>query len=190
MKLNLRRGYRALSLPLLFILVLFGLVASPARAQDSEPPPATPPALDTMLSGTLDLLWADSWQNGALIAQEPSLLLIDGQGAERHITLAPDAAAAWGGANTLVGRDVTLRASAATAPASMQTGTGPLYDIVAVGAATASAPATGVDAERWLVLLCRPPEYTSPLPDTQAHYGDLLSSVAPGMGDFWREPLL
>lgn len=161
----------------LFVFLLFSVCAH-VSAQEAAP--------DTF-TDTLTQLWTDSFEDGAVVGLPPLLMLADGQGSEQPVALEPHMAAAWGGLNALLGRQVTLRLGGAVQSADSPVVARAILEVLAVGAAAANAPVAPTAGERWLVLLCRPAEYTQMLPNPQAHYGTLLSGTAPGLDNFWEE---
>jgi uncharacterized repeat protein (TIGR01451 family) len=116
-------------------------------------------------------------------------MLRNAQGDDHAITLPPDVAAQRGGLDLLLGREVTVRVapSVHTADATAPFVTRAVSEIIAVQPALAPVESADATRDRWLLLLCRPPEYNNTLPNPQAHYGTLLSSAAPGMDHFWGE---
>ena len=161
-----------------FIVPLL-LLSTPVRAQQG---PATLPSDTTTITGTLSYIWADAMQADALVGLPPMLVLLDEEGEAHPVALGDAVAASFGGVEAMLGHTVTLevapQSNAAPAPVIAVSSMMPLD-------ATESDLAIG--NERWLMLLCRPPEYTETVPNPQAHYSRLLGDEAPGMGHYWRE---
>jgi M6 family metalloprotease-like protein len=114
------------------------------------------------------------------------LMLLDAQGGQHPLLLNDNLAADFGGVDALLGHTVTLEV-ALQQNAAQQLAAAPVVAIKEVLPLGALESNLVVGNERWLMLLCRPPEYTQTVPNAQTHYTRLLGDEAPGMGDYWRE---
>lgn len=169
------RHFARFALYLVFSSLLLLLAHGYAAAQDA-----------LTVTGTLSYIWADAVQDGALVGLPPMLTLLDEQGEQHPISLDSQLAAAYGGVDALLGRTVTLRIDPA-ADAESTPVAAPVMAIENVLSLDSTETNLALGNERWLMLLCRPPEYTQTVPNPQQHYDALLGDTAPGMNHYWRE---
>jgi hypothetical protein len=152
------------------------LIVSPPHA------PALAQSEPSILSGRLSILWVDVFHDGQMVEAPPLVTLLDDDGSEHALALAPEVVAAHGGYAALQGRRFTVAvesASAAQAGVAMQ-----VHALLAVEAA-AAPPVIG--NERWVMLLCRAVESAVVIPNPMEHYTRLWANEYPGLDHYWRE---
>ncbi len=166
------RGVRGRAWRLVALVALLVLVLAPRGA--------APAGLETTMTGTVTLVWGDSWRHGAA---GPLVYLTDGSGTRVRLVLDDSLVRPYGGLLALADRRVTVRGAwgASTDP------TGPTLTVAQfVSVQAPSAPAALTGSQPWVSILCKFSDISTE-PNPLSYFQGMYGSSFPQLDHYWRE---